>query len=628
MMNMMSRDRYTSFLRASELPNIAQFPWFVISDSLKIMAVSEPFYRLSGRAISVLLNQPVSKVFPDFDTNRHLLPERENAESTFAVAGPNDIHYLLKAVKNANGKEGWTLVVHPVTNGILKSISNHAFKSDLLDSEAWLEKVEKVLFAEPDSILNTAVEELRELTQSEIACIHICDEKTGKIMHSEWSDGFKGETIPLCCKSDAFWGDLAKSKTPQIVNKTFSVDNFVVKNHMCIPITYRNHLVGIIGIANRHEDYTEADAHLLLIFATIMWHSFELPKTMSLIFRQSKLIKQQKEKITHSLIQLVSSVADALELKDAYTGGHQKSVAQLSCLIGEKLGLPSERLEGLKLGALIHDLGKLAIPSDILNKPSRLSPEEYALVKMHPIQGAQIISDVEFPWPIKDMVLQHHERLDGSGYPYGLTSNQICDEAKIIAVADVADSMLSHRPYRASRGMQALAAELNRGKGKQYATDVVDACLEILDSQELDNVHYVGNMPLEPLEYIDADISLGELAKILELTKEKVAVVLNDSKTKIMGIITKEILMYWTSPFLDTAAERSADRSLLNKRAHQVMEHKVPSIKKNNTLDDAKQRLIENHENFLIVESEEGLPMGLLTWKVLAKTIEELNKNH
>lgn len=620
----MNRGKFSNFLRNGELPKSIHLPWLLVDESFKILNVSEWFYQLSGQAISVLLNQSISKVFPQFESDFLAHSNKENKTITFQTIGPSESYFTIRLCQQEDSR--WAVMVLPITQDFKLKLQKELPPTNL-GSEEWLSRIENIIYSPAEDILCTAVEQVRSLMKSEISCIHICDEKTEEIINTEWSEGLRGEIAELCDISEFPWNNVKISKISTIENsKEFYIGNIHIKNHMCIPIIYHSHLVGIIGVANRKEDFTEHDAHLVQVFATIVWHTFELPKTMSLLFRQSRVIKKQKEKITHSLIQLISAVAEALELKDAYTAGHQKSVAQLSCLIGEKLGFSQDRIEGLKLGSLIHDIGKLAIPSDILNKPSRLSEQEYALVKMHPLQGAEIIEEVEFPWPIRLMVLQHHERLDGSGYPYGLTADQICDEAKIIAVADVADSMLSHRPYRPSRGMLALSEELKRGRGKQYSSMVVDACLDILDSQQLDNVYYVGNMTLEPLEFVDADISLGDLSHLLNSTKNRVAAILNESKTKILGVITKEILAHWTSPFLDTAAERGADRSLLNKRAHQVMEHKIPRIKKNNTLDDARQHLIKYNEDFLIVESEDGLPLGLLTWKVLASTIEEINK--
>ena len=136
---------------------------------------------------------------------------------------------------------------------------------------------------------------------------------------------------------------------------------------------------------------------------------------------------------------------------------------------------------GLFLGATIHDLGKIYIPGEILNRPGKLSEHEFGMIKSHPSIGAEIIDNVMFPWPVVEMVEQHHERLDGSGYPKKLTSHQIVDEAKIIAVADVIEAITSHRPYRPALGLEKGIEEIKRGRGKLYDEAVVDACIEVLE---------------------------------------------------------------------------------------------------------------------------------------------------
>lgn len=176
----------------------------------------------------------------------------------------------------------------------------------------------------------------------------------------------------------------------------------------------------------------------------------------------------------------VRALAATLEKRDPYTSGHQDKVADLSVAIGQKLGWDEFRLQGLRLGAIIHDIGKIYVPAEILNRPGKLSAGEFALIKEHPQVGYDILSEVTFPWPIKEMVRQHHERIDGSGYPDGLKGNEILDEAKIIAVADVVEAITSHRPYRPGRGLDTALAEIERGRGTIYEPSIVDACLDLI----------------------------------------------------------------------------------------------------------------------------------------------------
>ena len=173
----------------------------------------------------------------------------------------------------------------------------------------------------------------------------------------------------------------------------------------------------------------------------------------------------------------IQAVAITVETRDPYTAGHQRRVADLSRAIATEMGLDINRKDGIRMAGVIHDLGKMAVPAEILSKPSRLSEIEYKLIKIHPQAGYDILKDVEFPWPIAQIVLQHHERLNGSGYPAGLKGEEILMEARIIAVADVVEAIASYRPYRQALGVEKALGEITQNKGILYDPAVVDACL-------------------------------------------------------------------------------------------------------------------------------------------------------
>jgi putative nucleotidyltransferase with HDIG domain len=190
--------------------------------------------------------------------------------------------------------------------------------------------------------------------------------------------------------------------------------------------------------------------------------------------------KQAAERLQRTLEQTIQAMASIIEMRDPYTAGHGRQVAAISVAIANKMGLDAERVHGLHLAAIVHDLGKIAVPAEILCKPSHLTPIEYQLVKTHVRIGYDVLRAVEFPWPIADIVHQHHERLDGSGYPEGLSGDTILLEAKILAVADVVDSMISHRPYRAGLGLEATLAEIQKHSGQLYDPAVALACLQVM----------------------------------------------------------------------------------------------------------------------------------------------------
>ena len=148
------------------------------------------------------------------------------------------------------------------------------------------------------------------------------------------------------------------------------------------------------------------------------------------------------------------------------------------------MGMDDDELEGLKLGALIHDIGKISIPAEILSRPGKLEPEMFGIIKTHPRSGYDIIRGIDFPWPLADVVLQHHERMDGSGYPDGLKGDEILLDARILAVADIVEAMASHRPYRAGLGFERALEEVENGKGTLYDTQVVDACQKVFRDVE------------------------------------------------------------------------------------------------------------------------------------------------
>ena len=177
----------------------------------------------------------------------------------------------------------------------------------------------------------------------------------------------------------------------------------------------------------------------------------------------------------HALIQTIHAISAVAAHRDHYTARHQRLTATLSLAIGRELGLDASRLEGLYLGALVHDVGKVAIPSELLAKPARLSAEEYALVKTHVQAGCAILDHVTLPWPVHSIIRQHHERLDGSGYPDGLSGESIILEARIVGVADVFEAITDHRPYRPARGAAVALEELSRGIDRLFDRAVVDA---------------------------------------------------------------------------------------------------------------------------------------------------------
>ena len=193
---------------------------------------------------------------------------------------------------------------------------------------------------------------------------------------------------------------------------------------------------------------------------------------------EAERIKERHLKeIKATLLNAVELATEIGGVRDPYTAGHERNVATIAVAIGKELGLTESMLESLNFSGLVHDIGKIAVPIEILSKPGKISPGEFELVKAHPIEGYNILSRMNWPWPLATVAYQHHERLDGSGYPRGLTGDEIIPEAKIIGVADVVEAMISHRPYRPALGVERAMAEIEAGRGLKYDTRAVDACL-------------------------------------------------------------------------------------------------------------------------------------------------------
>jgi len=175
----------------------------------------------------------------------------------------------------------------------------------------------------------------------------------------------------------------------------------------------------------------------------------------------------------------VQAISMLSEMRDPYTAGHQLQVARLAAAIASELGLPEKRVTALQMAGTLHDIGKINIPSEILSKPGRLNKTEFDLIKTHPAVGREILKSIDFPWPLYTIVSQHHERLDGSGYPAGLKDDEICIEAKILGVADVVSAMSCHRPYRSALGVDQALEEITRNRGTLYDPASVDACCKL-----------------------------------------------------------------------------------------------------------------------------------------------------
>jgi PAS domain S-box-containing protein len=192
-----------------------------------------------------------------------------------------------------------------------------------------------------------------------------------------------------------------------------------------------------------------------------------------------KQLQDTLESLRKAVGTTIQVLASAVEARDPYTAGHQIRSADLARTIAVEMGISQDKIEGIRIAGSIHDIGKLSIPAEILSKPTKLSEIEFALIKAHSQRGFEMIKDVKSPWPLAEIVYQHHERIDGSGYPRNLKGEEICMEARILAVADTVEAMASHRPYRPGLGIDAALNEIEKNRGIFYDNAVADACLKL-----------------------------------------------------------------------------------------------------------------------------------------------------
>jgi len=185
------------------------------------------------------------------------------------------------------------------------------------------------------------------------------------------------------------------------------------------------------------------------------------------------------EQLEQTLRGTISAMARVVEKRDPYTAGHQRRAAELACAIAERMEAPEQTVAGVRMAGVIHDLGKLSVPTDILSNPGKLTDLEFGIIKTHPQIAYDILKDIDFTWPLADIVFQHHERFDGSGYPQGLTGDDILIEARILGVADVVEAMASHRPYRPALGIETALDEISSHKATRYASEPAEVCLEV-----------------------------------------------------------------------------------------------------------------------------------------------------
>ena len=254
----------------------------------------------------------------------------------------------------------------------------------------------------------------------------------------------------------------------------------LTRSALFVPMQMEGRILGVLQVQSQQLGaYKDDDAEMLAGLANVAATALRTSTLYGNVERDAKILRS-------SLEGTIRALADTTEARDPYTSGHQRRVAELSTAIAREMNWTEDEIAGLFMAGLVHDVGKIAIPAEILSKPGKLTDIEFSLIKAHAQGGYDILKGIEFPWPIAAAVLQHHERMDGSGYPNGVLGEGICREARILAVADVVEAMANHRPYRPALGIEAALDEIEKRRGELYAPAVVDACMLLFREKGLE----------------------------------------------------------------------------------------------------------------------------------------------
>jgi PAS domain S-box-containing protein/putative nucleotidyltransferase with HDIG domain len=247
-----------------------------------------------------------------------------------------------------------------------------------------------------------------------------------------------------------------------------------------LPMSADSRIFGTLSIFSGEPDVFDAEeVKLLKELADDLAYGILALQTRAQGQKAAAELQYSYKKLRTIFEQTVNALASAVGKRDPYTTDHQRRVTILACTIAKEMGLTEEQINGIRLAGMLHDIGKLAVPSEILSKPTRLSDAEFTIIKTHPRVASDILKAIEFPWPIAEIVLEHHERVDGSGYPQGLSYNNILLEARILAIADVVEAISSHRPYRPAYSLEYTLEEISKNKGVIYDPAIVDICLQL-----------------------------------------------------------------------------------------------------------------------------------------------------
>jgi PAS domain S-box-containing protein len=484
-----------------------------IPDTLYFKDTASRFIRINRAQAQVLgikdSEEAIGQTDFDFFTEEHA--QDAYADEQEIVKSGQPLIDKVERIRRADGQFRWVSATKvPIMDekgrvtgivGISRDITE--YKQAEEEIRRHLERIEALLEVdraiistlELTEVLDIILEELARVIPYHSAGIFLLSDGTAKLTAGRgFPDLERVLQVSFPVKEDPLTHELLQEKRPLILADAQADERFLarggteyVRSWIGVPLVAKGRAVGFLTIDHREPGvYDEESAEMARAFASQVAIAIENARLYEEAQRELAERKRTEEELQQSFETLrrafegtVTVLVSAVEMRDPYTAGHQRRVTQLACAIANEMDLPQEQIEGIRMAGLIHDIGKINVPAEILSKPSQLTDLEFGLIKMHPQTGHDVLKAIEFPWPVAQIVLQHHERMNGSGYPQGLSGEEIILEARILGVADVVEAMASHRPYRSARGIDKALEEISQNRSILYDPEVVDACLKL-----------------------------------------------------------------------------------------------------------------------------------------------------
>ena len=473
---------------------------YLLREDGTLVYVNERFAEIFGYSSP---NQLVGKEMYSVVHPRDYVKVKENIRRCFDGKA-SLIYYEFTALKKDGteievGTQGSLMKYggRPAMGGVLVDLTGYKRKRERtrhLDAVLRaIRRIDQLIAKEKDEsrLLQRICDLLLEVGSYKVVWIGLIDEKDGKIVPVAQSGFEKGYLESLEDFSILRWPDEEAIRTdrPYIMENILEEPKFspwrkeAIKggylSSIAVPLISEGKVYGAINVCSDQREFFDEEEITLLE---------EVSSDISYALRALRLERERnklQKNLTRSFESMAQTVIKMLGQRDPYTATHSRRVAEFARLVAEEMGFSRNRVYGVWIGGILHDVGKIGIPETILVKPGRLSPQEMALIRTHPERGYEILKDMHFPWPVAEMALQHHERLNGTGYPKGIKGEDIILEARILAVCDVLEAMPSHRPYRPAKSQKKTLEEIEKGRGTKYDPKVVDVAIKLVEEGKI-----------------------------------------------------------------------------------------------------------------------------------------------